>query len=143
MVPPEGNDPTGSKWIVRRIFLVFVILLLILVPIVIYMVIGFSLLQSIVRGFMIGFGSMTIATALSEILIPKSFLRWRAWMMEGSPKSAALIGSSFDRVIIRSNRDEESQKNYRTIRLIGFVLIVLAASFEIVLWWIVTSAGVR
>jgi hypothetical protein len=140
MYPDEVMRSDRKEWVVRRTLFLVVFTGLIFIPMVVIMIAGVSIFKSVVWGLMIGYGAITILTSFSELFIPKQFLRCREWMMKGSPKVFASVGSQFDE-LVENHGDKASLISYARIRVIGIALLLTGLALESFLWWLSSSAA--
>ncbi len=117
-----------NLWIRRRFALIVVVLVVLGAPMIAFALAGSSALHAVSWGTMIGIGAIVGSIAVAEILVPKSFLRWRTWISEGAPSSYVQIGIGFERVLA------SNEHGLMRVRVFGCLLLFLLFGMEIILW---------
>jgi hypothetical protein len=138
----QESIPRGTRpWRRRRAAFSVTVLLLFIVPIPIFAIAGSTARTAAIDGALVGYGLVVCINSFAEILAPRHYLRWRAWMMEGGPAAYARIGRAFDRRLLPDD-GQQAQQSYRRVRLFGFTLLLVNAVIVGLFMWVLAIAGI-
>jgi len=98
-------------------------------------IVGTPWLSALLHGMLIGYVVLVGTFGFAEMLVPATFLRWRAWMMEGGPREFVQVGGFFDRLLLDGSR------GYLRIRLLGAALLIFGLIVAAAMWWLFGAVG--
>ena len=124
-----ARDPDFTSWKVRQIWWQAFCWSLLIVPEVAFLAAGFTWKHSLAFGLIVGTGVLGGAFGVAEVVAPRAFLRWRAWMMRGAPPLHRQVGAAFDRVLVPDGQVSTSDRCLR-MRLFGVALLVVFGIME-------------
>lgn len=131
-----------STWLRRRVLTFVFFGGAVVLATVAFMVAGVPTGRAVLRGLLFGSCGLALLFAVAEVLVPGQFIRWRAWMIRGSPDPFKQVGDAFDGLL--GTRGDAAWKNpqaQRKVRIFGTVLLVVGLAYTAFLWWILSSGG--
>jgi hypothetical protein len=101
---------------------------------------GTSILQSIIRGVLLGGWALIAVFAVAEIATPARFIKWRARMVEGGPEPARRVGAAFDKVLSTNGSEPWRRPQVlRRVRLLGSALLLVGTPFYALFWFLLAN----
>jgi hypothetical protein len=139
----SGKAQITPTWVRRRIAWMVFCLVWVVVPSLVFVARGLRFELAVWLGLVVGLLGLGWLFAASETLVPRRFLKWRSWMMEGGPRSLSQIGAAVDEVVgTGGNEAWNSIQAQRRVRIIGIIGLALLAPASGVLWLILHSRGI-